>query len=80
MGASGQGIASALFGLWKDKEPLLRKLNNIGLPGVRFSYEEEGPSGYLLAVEIADTREDRKEASLSPSKSRIALKSPIMPS
>ncbi len=65
LGASAQGIASALFGLWEDKESMIGKLNNMGLQGVRFSYEEEGSSGCLLSVEIEEAREDRKEASLS---------------
>ena len=68
-----QGIASALFGLSEDKDAMLRKLNNIGLQGMRFSYEEEGPSGCILSVEIADTGEKREEASLLQSVDSLSL-------
>ena len=65
LGADALRIASALMGLTKNRESVIGKLNNMGLRGIRFSYEEKESAGLMLSVDPEDTGEERREADLS---------------
>ena len=73
LGATARKIASALFGLSEDKEAMIEKLNNIGLQGVRYSYEEEGTSGCMLSAGMEGPGGDRKETNLSQTVDSLSI-------
>lgn len=60
-GAAGDMICAALFGLIKDKAAMVKRLNNMGIPGAKFlinntkRYEMEGLS---MTVEIGEQTEE----------------------
>ena len=72
LGADAQGIASALLGLTKNRESVIEKLNNMGLKGIRFSYEEES-SGLMFSGDPEDRDADWKEAEFSDILKRLSL-------
>lgn len=64
MGAAGDMLTAALYGLLPDPEGYLRTLNGLGLPGVTFSAEPAqsgGVSGTRMKVEIWGCEEGEPE-------------------
>ena len=59
MGAAGDMLTAALLELTDDKQSFVRKMNGIGLPGVRVEAEEAVKCGIrpaILGIRIASAR------------------------
>lgn len=60
MGAAGDMLTAALLELCPDKEGMLQKLNDLGIPGVRFQAEQTqklGVTGTHMAVTVGGAEE-----------------------
>ena len=64
MGAAGDMLAAALLELYPDPEPVLERLNHLGLPGITFQAERSvkcGITGTHMAVRVNGVAEESRD-------------------